>query len=100
MGRLEIQMGLQMVLPLEIQKRLEIQVENHLGLQVRLENQGHRLHHEVRLENVLEAQQVPQRLQKKRQQVLPWPQVLLITAIICTLIYSIAFEFIIFTDSN
>merc|ERR1711868_251234 len=99
---LEIQIRLQnpVLRRLEIQKRLEIQVENHLGLQVRLENQGHRLHHEVRLENVLEAQQVPQRLQKKRQQVLPWPQVLLITAIIRTLIYSIAFEFITFTDSN
>jgi len=75
-------------------------VENHLGYQECLENQDHRLHHQVRLEIHLEAQQVPQRLQKKRRQVLPWPQVLLITAIIRTLIYSIAFEFITLTDSN
>merc|ERR1712199_121298 len=105
---LEIQMGLQMGLQMEIQIRLqkpvlrwlEVQVENHLGLQECLENQDHWLHYQVRLEIHLEAHQVPQRLQKKRQQVLPWPQVLLITVITRTPIYSIAFEFITLTDSN
>merc|ERR1712048_1419161 len=85
---------------LEIQIRLEVQVENHLGLQECLENQDHWLHYQVRLEIHLEAHQVPQRLQKKRQQVLPWPQVLLITVITRTPIYSIAIEFITLTDSN
>merc|ERR1711934_1227459 len=97
---LEIQMGLQNCLQMEIQIRLEVQVENHLGLQERLENQDHWLHYQVRLEIHLEAYQVPQRLQEKRQQVLPWPLVLLITVITRTPIYSIAFEFITLTDSN
>merc|ERR1712227_413428 len=101
-NRLEIQIRHQdpVLRLLEIQIRLEVQVENHLGLQECLENQDHWLHYQVRLEIHLEAHQVPQRLQKKRQQVLPWPQVLLITVITRTPIYSIAFEFITLTDSN